>query len=60
MESIGSVVAVAAVVALWIAAVWFGRDSRDGWDSRDGRDSRDARDWFARTNLLDRPHRIGD
>jgi hypothetical protein len=60
MESIGSVVAVAAVVALWIAAVWFGRDSRAGRDSRDGRDWGDGRDSFARTNLLDRPNRIGD
>lgn len=48
MEAIGSILTVAAVAALWIAAVWFGRDSRDG------------RDWFARTNLRERPRRIGD
>lgn len=48
MESIGSVLTVAAVVALWIAAVMFGRDSRD------------VRDWFRRTNLRERPRRIGD
>lgn len=48
MDSIGSVLSVAVVVALWIAAVVFGRDSRDG------------RDWFSRTNLRERPRRIGD
>ncbi len=48
MVSIGEVVTVAAVVALWVAAVAFGRDSRDG------------RDWFARTDLRGRPPRIGD
>jgi hypothetical protein len=47
MESIGSVVTVVFLVALWVAAVLFGRDSRDG------------RDWFARTDLRARPHRIG-
>lgn len=48
MESIGSVITVAVLVALWIAAVLFGHDSRDG------------RDWFSRTNLRERPQRIGD
>jgi hypothetical protein len=48
MESIGSILTVAAVAALWIAAVWFGRDSRDG------------RDRFDLTDLRERPRRIGD
>jgi hypothetical protein len=48
MESIGSVIAVAAVVALWVAAVWFGRDSREG------------RDWSARTNMPERSRGIED
>jgi hypothetical protein len=42
------VAVLAVVAALWIAALLFGRDSRDGAD------------WLGRTNLRDRPPRIGE
>lgn len=48
MELLGSVLVVAFVVLLWVAAVAVGRDTRDG------------RDWLARTGLRDRPPRLGD
>jgi len=37
-----------AVVLLWVAAVAFGQDSRDG------------NDWLSRTNPQDRARRLGD
>ncbi|HZD18564.1 MAG TPA: hypothetical protein VE669_10530 [Actinomycetota bacterium] len=45
---LGSVAAVVAIVGLWVAAVLFGRDTRDGGS------------WLARTNLVSRPRRLGD
>jgi hypothetical protein len=42
------IVTLVIVVALWVAAVAFPRDARDG------------RDWFARTGPGDRTPRIGD
>jgi hypothetical protein len=36
MDAIAAVVTVLAVVLLWVAAVVFGRDSRDGRDWRLG------------------------
>lgn len=43
-----TVLTVLVLVGLWTAAVAFGRDTRDGGD------------WLTRTNLRDRPPRIGD
>ena len=43
MDVIGLILALALAAALWIAAVVFGRDSRDG------------RDWLARSDLGERP-----
>ncbi len=48
MDALSSILVAAVVVALWLVAVVFGRDTRDG------------RDWLSRTNLRDRPPRIGD
>ena len=48
LDSLGAILVAAAVVGLWVVAIVFGRDTRDG------------RDWLARTNLRDRPPRIGD
>ena len=42
------ILTVLFVVLLWVAAVAFGRDSRDGSD------------WLRRTNLRDRTSRLGD
>jgi hypothetical protein len=42
------VLTVAAILALWVAAVVWGHDGRDG------------RAWFPTTNLHERPSRIGD
>jgi hypothetical protein len=36
------------VALLWVAAIAFGRDSRDGHD------------WFARGSVDERPSRLGD
>ena len=41
MDSIGVVLTVLVVVLLWVAAVAFGRDSREGSDRRSGPDQRD-------------------
>ena len=41
MDAIGIAVTVLAVVLLWVAAVVFGRDSRDGCDWRLGCRARD-------------------
>lgn len=48
VDSLGSLIVAAAIAALWVAAVVFGRDTRDGGD------------WLERTNLRERPPRIGD
>jgi hypothetical protein len=48
MDGVGSVLIVAMVAALWVASLVFGRDTRD------------PNDWFARTNLQERPPRIDD
>jgi hypothetical protein len=48
METFGLAVTIVFVVLLWAAAVAFGRDSRDGAD------------WVSRSNLRDRPQRLGD
>ena len=41
MDAIGIAVTVLAVGLLWVAAVVFGRDPRDGADRRPGSRSRD-------------------
>ena len=41
MEAIGITLTVLVVVLLWVAAVAFGRDSREGSDPRSGPDVRD-------------------
>ena len=41
MGSIGLALTVLVVVLLWVAAVAFGRDSRDGSERRFGPDRRD-------------------
>ena len=41
MNSIGIALTVLVVVLLWVAAVAFGRDSREGTDRRPGADRRD-------------------
>ncbi len=41
MDSIGIALTVLVVVLLWVAAVAFGRDSREGSDGRSGPDRRD-------------------
>ena len=46
--SIGVALVLLVVVLLWVAAVVFGRDSRDG------------NDWLSRTSLRDRSPRMGD
>jgi hypothetical protein len=48
MDAIGIVVTVLAVGLLWVAAVVFGRDSRDGGD------------WRLRSNVRDRSFRPED
>jgi hypothetical protein len=48
MDVLGLILALALAAALWIAAVVFGRDSRDG------------RDWLARSDLGERSSRGGD
>lgn len=48
MEVIGMVLTLAVVGLLWAAAIVFGCDSREPGD------------WLARTNLRDRPPRLGD
>jgi hypothetical protein len=48
MELLGSAAVVVLIAGLWIAAVLFGRDTRDGGD------------WFARSRLAERPRRLGD
>ena len=48
MELIGSAVVVIVIAGLWVAAVLFGRDTRDGGD------------WLARSSLAERPARLGD
>ena len=48
MEVLDAILTLGVVAALWLAAVLLGRDSRDGGD------------WMTRTNLRDRPPRIGD
>lgn len=48
MHVLGLILAPALAAALWIAAVVFGRDSRDG------------RDWLARSDLGERPTRGRD
>ena len=45
MDAIGIVVTVLLVALLWVAAVVFGRDSREGGD------------WLPRSNLRDRSFR---
>jgi hypothetical protein len=45
---IGAVIVLLVVVLLWVAAVVFGRDSRDGGD------------WLSRTSIRDRSPRSGD
>lgn len=45
---LASLVTLGVIVLLWVAAAAFGTDSRDG------------RDWFSRTNLRERPRRMGD
>jgi hypothetical protein len=47
VDAIG-IVTLVIVVALWVGAVVFPKDSRDG------------RGWFSRTGLGDRTPRIGD
>ena len=41
MGSVGIALTVLVVVLLWVAAVAFGRDSREGSDRRSGSDRRD-------------------
>jgi hypothetical protein len=41
MDSIGVALTVLVVVVLWVAAVAFGRDSREGAERRSGPDQRD-------------------
>ena len=41
MGSIGLALTVLVVVLLWVAAVAFGRDSREGAERRSGPDQRD-------------------
>ena len=41
MDSIGIALTVLVVVLLWVAAVAFGRDSREGSDPRSGPDLRE-------------------
>lgn len=48
MEALALVLTILVVGLLWAAAVAFGRDSRDGSD------------WLSRTNVRDRPARLGD
>lgn len=48
MEIIGSAAVVLVIAGLWIAAVLFGADTRDGGD------------WFARSGLAERPGRLRD
>ncbi len=48
MDVLGLILAPALAVALWLAAVVFGRDSRDG------------RDWMARSGPRERPRRDRD
>ena len=48
MDTLGTALAAAAAAALWVAAVLFGHDSRDG------------RDWLAGRSLRQRPPRTGD
>lgn len=45
---IGAAIVVLVVVLLWVAAVVFGRDSRDG------------NDWLSRASVRDRSPRLGD
>jgi hypothetical protein len=48
MDALGAALVVAAVVLAWLAAVLFGRDSRDG------------RDWPTGTGVRERPPRARD
>jgi hypothetical protein len=48
MESLGAILAAAAVVALWLVTILAGRDSRDG------------RDWRAYPDVREPSPRIGD
>jgi hypothetical protein len=41
MGSIGVALTILVVILLWVAAVAFGRDSREGSDRRSGPDQRD-------------------
>jgi hypothetical protein len=44
----GIALTILLLVLLWVAAVAFGKDSRDGSD------------WFSRTNVRDGARRLGD
>jgi hypothetical protein len=47
MDAVGIVITVLVVALLWVAAVAFGRDSRDGcdWPSRGSDRDRSSRTW---------------
>jgi len=48
MDAVLDVLTVLVIALLWVAAIAFGRDSRNGSD------------WTSRSGIRDRPPRIGD
>jgi hypothetical protein len=48
MDALLNVLTVLVIALLWVAAIVFGRDSRQGSD------------WISRSAISDRPQRIGD
>ncbi len=48
MDVIGTALTLLVIGILWVAAIAFGRDSREPGD------------WLSRTNLRDRAPRLGD